>query len=188
MSLFEHLEGPAHVCEVEHLEGPARVCEAEYLEGSAHVCEVVFDVLLQCVNELLAFSVCRFAVGLARSHELAEKARTNEDRARCAAMLGVLWPRALHKRRRPGRPSHQETLEVRLYRAIHHGTILEDMTSSVMVMPKWWRPSLPLNVSEAEAEGIAGKLVDVQHAPEKEEPSESPSKRVKIHHCAEVKD
>ena len=56
-------------------------------------------------------------------------------------------------------------------------------------MPKWWRPSLPLNVSEAEAERIAAKLVDaVQHAPEKEEPSESPSKRVKIHHCAEVKD
>ena len=61
------------------------------------------------------------------------------------------------------------------------------MTSGVM--PKWWRPSLPLNVSEAEAGRIAGKLVDaVQHAPEKEEPSGSPSERVKIHHCAEVKD
>ena len=48
---------------------------------------------------------------------------------------------------------------------------------------------MPLNLSEAEAESIAGKLVDaVQHAPEKEEPSESPSKRVKIHHSAEVKD
>ena len=48
---------------------------------------------------------------------------------------------------------------------------------------------MPLNVSEAEAERIAAKLVDVvQHAPEKEEPSESPSKRVNIHHCAEVKD
>ena len=35
-------------------------------------------------------------------------------------------------------------------------------------MPKWERPSLPLNVSEAEAESIAGKLVDaVQHAPER---------------------
>ena len=44
--------------------------------------------------------------------------------------------------------------------------------------------------SPARAKGwIAAKLVDaVQHAPEKEEPSESPSKRVKIHHCAEVKD
>ena len=60
-------------------------------------------------------------------------------------------------------------------------------------MPKWWRPSLSLDVSGAEAERIAGKLVDaVQHGtpsiPEEEEPSESPSKRVKIHHCAEVKD
>ena len=74
-----------------------------------------------------------------------------------------------------------------MYRAIHHGTILEDVSSGVM--PKWWRLSLPLNVSEAEAERIAGKLVGaVQHAPEKEELSESPSKRVKIHHCAEVKD
>ena len=54
---------------------------------------------------------------------------------------------------------------------------------------------MPLNVSEAEAERIAGKLVDaVQHAREKEEPggeagavgdTESPSKRVKINHCAE---
>ena len=56
-------------------------------------------------------------------------------------------------------------------------------------MPKWWRPSLPLNVSEADAERIAAKLDDaVQHAPEKEEPSESPPKRFRIHHCAEVKD
>ena len=61
------------------------------------------------------------------------------------------------------------------------------MTSGVM--PKWWRLSLPLNVSKAEAESIAGKLVvAVQHAPEKEEPSESPSKRVRIHHRAEVMD
>ena len=87
--------------------------------------------------------------------------------------LGVLWPRAVHKRRHPGRPSYQETWEDRLYRAIQHGTVPEDMSSGVM--PKWWRPSLPLNVSKAETERIAGKLVDaVQHAPEKEEPSESP--------------
>ena len=102
----------------------------------------------------------------------------------------------LRKLRRPGRPSYQETWEDRLYRAIHHGTIPGDMTSGVL--PMWWRPSMPLNVSEAEAERIAGKLVDaVQHAPKKEElggeagavgDAESPSKRVKIHHCAEVKD
>ena len=42
-------------------------------------------------------------------------------------MLGVLWPRAVDKRRRPGRPSCQETREDRLYRAIHHGTVPEDM-------------------------------------------------------------
>ena len=111
---------------------------------------------------------------VARSHEPADKARTIEDRARCAAMLGVLWPRAVHKRRRPGRSTYQETLEVRLYRATHHGTVPEDMTSGVM--PEWWRPSLPLNVSEAEAERIAGKLVvAVQHGTpstaEEEEPS-----------------
>ena len=73
-----------------------------------------------------------------------------------------------------------------MYRTIHHGTVPEDMTSGFM--PKWWRPSLPLNMSEAEAERIGGKLVDaVQHdtpsLPEEEEPSESPSKRVKVHQC-----
>ena len=61
---------------------------------------------------------------------------------------------------------------------------------------------MPLNESEAQAERIAGKLVDaLQHrtpsTPEEEEPSdeagavgdtESPSKRVKIHHSAAVKD
>ena len=46
---------------------------------------------------------------VARSHEPAEKARTHEDRARCAAMLRVLWPRAVHKRRRPGRPTRNGT-------------------------------------------------------------------------------
>ena len=61
---------------------------------------------------------------------------------------------------------------------------------------------MPLNVPETEAERIAGKLVDdVQHGmpstPEEEESSDeaaaagdtvSPSKRVMIHHSAEVKD
>ena len=149
LSLLEHLEGPAHVCEAEHL--------------MSH-CNVFRNCLsLKCFQDLFAFAVWLRGWVVARSHEPVEQARANEDRARCAAML-VLWPRAAHKRRRPGRPSYQETWEDRLYRAIHHGTVPGDMTSGVM--PKWWRP----------------------HAPEKEEPNESPSKRVKIHHCAEVKD
>ena len=140
---------------------------------------------LQSFQELFVIAVfsgieCIFGMSLrswvvARSHEPGEKARTKMDRARCAAMLGV-WPRAVHKRRRPGRSSYQEMWEDRLYRATRHGTIPEDMTSGVT--PKWWRPSLPLNVSEAEAERIAGKLVEaVQHAPEKEESSESKTRQ-----------
>ena len=157
---------------------------------SVHVCEVFFAVTLQCFQELFCILPLRSWV-VARSHEPAEKAGTNEDRARCAAMLGVLWPRAVHKRRRRGRPSYQERWEDRLYRASHHGTTLEDM--SLAVMQKWWRLSWPLDVSEAQAERIAGTLVAaVQHGtpstPEQDEPGGSPSERVKIHRCAEVKD
>ena len=85
-------------------------------------------------------------------------------------MLGLLWSRAVRKRRRPGRPTYQQT-EFFLSRAIHNGTVLEDMTSGVM--PKWRRPSMPLKVPEAEAERIAD--------------TESPAKRANIHQSAEVK-
>ena len=97
-SLCLNIWNPAHVCEVEHLEGPAHVCEVAHLMSHR-------SVFRSCLH----FGMSLRGWVVARSREPAEKAWTNEDRPRCAAMLGMWWPRAEHKCRRPGRPSYQET-------------------------------------------------------------------------------
>ena len=126
---------------------------------------------------------------------------SHEDRVRKAASLGLEWPRPLVKKRRVGRPTFRDRWLDRVYEGIEYGNLPESVTTATP--PAWWTPSMPLNVTQDEAEQMAADMVGTVHreralgiaaisTPGAEEAAENTEagacKRPKIHHGTEVKD